>query len=138
MTSETALLAATALHAGFQLTVTLVVYPALREVPAERWGTAHDAHTRRITGVVVPVYLAVVAAGVWALTEPVGWAVALAVGGSVLALATTALVAAPLHGRLGREGPVPALLDRLLLADRVRLLAALLALAAAAWAARAA
>ena len=131
MTPETALFAATALHAGFQLTVTLVVYPALREVPAERWAAAHGAHTRRISRVVVPVYLAVVAACAWALTGPVGWAVALAVGGSALALATTALVAAPLHGRLGREGPVPALLDRLLLADRVRLLAAGLALLAA-------
>jgi hypothetical protein len=135
VTPDTALLAATALHAGFQLTVTFVVYPALREVPAERWATAHGAHTRRIAGVVVPVYLAVVAAGVWALSGPVGWAVALAVGGSALALVTTALVAAPLHGRLGREGPVPALLDRLLLADRVRLLSALLAAGAAVWAA---
>jgi hypothetical protein len=41
-------------------------------------------------------------------------------------------VAAPTHARLGRVGPEPALLARLLLADRGRLVATLLALAAAA------
>ena len=62
---------------------------------------------------------------------PMSWGGALAVAGNALALATTALVAAPTHGRLGREGPTTALLARLLLADRVRLLAVLVALAGA-------
>lgn len=62
MGPENALIAVSALHVGFQAVVTLVVYPALAEVLATTWTTAHDAHSRRIAAVVAPVYLAVAAA----------------------------------------------------------------------------
>ena len=133
MTPEEGLLAVSALHAGFQSVVTVVVYPALRDLPPERWAEGHAAHSRRITSIVVPLYAVVVAACGWVLVAgPVSWQVVLAVAGNAAALAVTALVAAPTHARLGRVGPEPALLARLLLADRGRLVATLLALVAAA------
>ena len=126
-----ALLAATALHAGFQAVVTVVVYPALAEVPADHWAVAHAAHSRRITAVVAPVYVAVAAACLWLLLSgPYTLLLMLAITGNALAGLSTALIAAPTHSRLGREGPTPQLMRRLLLTDQVRLLAAVLALAA--------
>ncbi len=122
-----ALLTATALHAGFQLTVTLVVYPALAAVPAPGWQSAHDAHSRRIVPLVALAYgAALVACAGAALTSPtVGtW---VAVVGTVAAVAVTAASAAPTHGRLG-AGKDDALVHRLLVADRVRAAAAVLAL----------
>ena len=83
--------------------------------------------------VVVPVYLSVLLACGWSLYDgaATSWGGVLAVGGNALAVASTAFVAAPTHGRLGREGPRPEFVARLLLADRVRLLAVLVALAGA-------
>ena len=116
--ASVALLAAAAVHLGFQLTVTLVVYPALALAPD--WDRAHSAHTRSITPVVVIVYGALVLATGWALLatwiDP--WTL-LAAAGAGLALLSTALVAGPTHGRLA-DGRDPALLRRLLVADRVR------------------
>lgn len=133
MTASDALLAATALHAGFQAVVTVVVYPALRDLAPDAWAAGHAAHSRRISVLVVPVYLLVLLACGWSLYDgaATSWGDALAVSGNALALVTTALVAAPTHGRLGREGPTATLMARLLLADRVRLLAVLVALAGA-------
>ena len=129
MTATEALLVVTALHAGFQLVVSVVVYPALADVPAGLWASAHAAHSRRITWVVAPLYAAVLAACAWALLAvPLSPGTAVALAGSALALGTTALVAAPTHGRLGSEGKRPELVRRLLVADRVRTVGAVLAL----------
>ena len=131
MTATEALLAAGALHAGFQLVVTVVVYPALADVPDASWAQAHADHSRRIGRVVAPLYAGVAGACAWALLSwPVGGATAVALVGHAVAGGTTALVAAPTHGRLGREGKRPGLVRRLLLADRVRTAGALVALAA--------
>ena len=133
----TALLAGAALHAGFQLVVTLVVYPALAATPEREWRAVHSAHSRRITPVVALVYGTVLATWAWALgTTALSGALVLAGAGSALAGAATALVAGPTHTRLGREGPRPHLLRRLRRADAVRLAGALLALAATALAVR--
>lgn len=118
-----ALLAAVMLHLGFQVTVTVVVYPALAR--ATDWETAHSAHTRAITPLVVVVYGALLLAGGWALVatwfDP--W-VLLAVAGAGTAMLATALVAGPTHGKLA-GGKDPDLVRRLLTADRARSLAAL-------------
>ena len=154
-----ALVAATALHLGFQLVVTVLVYPALARVPADRWPVEHIQHSRRVTPVVGVVYGLLLVAGASVLVaRPSGAQVAslVAVGAAML---VTATVAAPVHSRLGgpavpaatspappdvasaplapsgsaREqagamsGPEPTLLRRLLLADRVRLVLALVA-----------
>ena len=132
LTASGGLLAATALHLGFQAVVTAVVYPALAEVPPQRWADAHAAHSRRITVVVAPVYAAVGAACLRALRRgPRTPPLLLSVTASAGAVLTTALVAAPTHRRLGREGVTPEGLDRLRRSDRVRLAAAATAAAAA-------
>jgi hypothetical protein len=129
MTPEAALLGATALHAGFQLTVTAIVYPALFRAP--EWRPAHDFHTRAITPLVVVVYGVLVLACGWTLVD--GATVAgtwVALAGVVVAFGATALRAAPLHGRLG-EGRHAALVRSLRAADLVRAAGALVALAGA-------
>ena len=135
MDPTTALLAASAAHAGFSVVVTVVVYPALADVARgspRQWAARHDAHSRRIGAVVAPLYLLVAAACVWTLaTGPQGWAW-VALTGNALAALVTAVRAAPTHGRLGREGPDPGLVRSLLLADRVRTLGAVVALVASA------
>ncbi|GAA1880363.1 hypothetical protein [Lapillicoccus jejuensis] len=120
-------LAATALHAGFQVTVTALVYPALL-ADGRDWTARHARHSRRITPLVGATYVVLLAVGVPALLTSLGWGVAVAAVGAVVSLATTAVVAAPLHGRLGR-GWDPALAHRLLVADRVRAVGAVVALA---------
>lgn len=126
-----ALVAATAVHAGFQLTITSVVYPALSRVAADRFDAAHAAHSRSIVPVVALSYTALAAAGLWAvLAVPSSAWVWVAVVGALTAGLTTALVAAPTHGALSR-GRSPELVRRLLVADRVRTLGAVFALAAA-------
>ncbi|MCH1865800.1 hypothetical protein [Nocardioides sp. CFH 31398] len=124
-------LAATGLHAGFQLTVTLVVYPAFRRVPAAAWTDFHAGHSRGIAPLVGVLYGGLLVTGVGVLVAgPLDVALLVALAGVGVALATTALVAAPTHGRLG-GGPDPALLRRLLAADVVRTLGALVGLAGA-------
>ena len=72
-----ALVAATSLHAGFQLTVTLLVYPALARVAPERFAEAHGRHSRAIVPLVGLVYAAVVVTALGVLvTDPdavLGW-----------------------------------------------------------------
>jgi len=124
---EVLLLAASAAHLGFQAVVTVVVYPALASVRREDWSVAHEAHSRRISLVVGPLYLAVAAACLATLLDGPSAAALVAVGGNALAALSTALVAAPTHGRLGSRGPEPALLRTLRRADVVRTLGAAVA-----------
>jgi hypothetical protein len=125
------LLGGCCLHLGFQATVTLLVYPALRRVPADRWLAAHAAHSRRIAPLVGVVYAAVAAVGAVAVVGPPGggW-VWVAGAASLVAGLTTATRGAPLHRRLAR-GRDEATLAALVRADRVRLMAAAVAAGAA-------
>jgi hypothetical protein len=124
------LLAAAALHLGFQLTVSFVVYPALADEPEPRWREVHQAHSRRITRVVVLAYgLLAVACGWALLSGPDGWTI-VSVGAAAVAGLLTAFGAAPTHSRLGRGWSRP-LLDRLLRLDRGRSVAAAVAAVAA-------
>ncbi|MGA9745861.1 MAG: hypothetical protein WBQ50_00235, partial [Nocardioides sp.] len=61
--TSTLLLVATAVHLGFQVSVTLLVYPALGRVGADSWPAAHAAHSRAIVPLVVVVYGALVLSG---------------------------------------------------------------------------
>ena len=130
LTSGTALLAATAVHFGFQATVTAIVYPALARVPAARWADDHRAHSRGITPVVAVVYLGLLASGAWALLSGPGAWTLVAVAAAAVAMLVTAGFAAPAHGRLGRRHD-PERIGKLLRVDRVRAAAAAVALAAA-------
>lgn len=127
------LVVATALHLGFQLAVTLVVYPALVRTPAEHWSAAHARHSRSIAPLVVGVYgAALVGVGGALVADPGAGTVWLSALATAAAFAVTAGRAAPLHGRLGRGGPAPDLLAALVRADRLRTICAALALLAAA------
>ena len=120
---------AAALHAGFQLTVTVLVYPALASRGAAEWGAAHARHSKAITPLVAVVYLALVASGaalVAAGPDAAGW-VALATTAGALAI--TAVLAAPLHGRLGSRDD--ARVARLLVVDKWRCAAAVVGALAA-------
>lgn len=148
MSEQMLITAAAAAHAGFQLVVTAVVYPALAAVPAESWQSAHRAHTRRIAPVVGIVYVPLAAACLWTawvivgdlLDEPaalLSGGRAVEAGGLLVALlgaassaALTAFGAARTHGRLtaGRDERLVRLLLR---QDRWRCGAALLCLAGA-------
>ena len=123
-------MAATGVHAGFQLTVSGVVYPALAAVPPSLWRRSHEQHSRRITPLVGVVYLGVVGAVSGALVTDPGAPTGIAAGATTLALAVTAGAAVPLHRRLGARHD-PALVARLLVVDRVRTVFAVAALAAA-------
>jgi hypothetical protein len=125
-----ALVAATAVHAGFQVTVSRLVYPALAAVPPQSWATGHALHSRRITPLVAVIYLLVLVTVAGALVGSRTGATLVAAGASLAVLAVTALLAAPLHRRLG-QGHDPALLHRLTRVDRWRSVGAVVALAAA-------
>lgn len=132
MSPETALLAVSGLHLGFQAVVTVVLYPMLASTRPDDWEAVHAAHSRRITYVVAPLYLVVAAACVWVLVAgPLTVWTLLALAGHAVAAGTTALFAAPSHGRLGRDGHSTRELRRLLTADRLRLAATVVAFAAA-------
>ena len=127
---DTFLVAATALHAGFQATVTLLVYPALLRTPDADWATEHAAHSRAITPMVAVVYgAALVTCALASWRDPGPW-VWLAAGATATVFAVTGLGAAPTHGRLAGERTMT-LARRLRALDLLRLAGAVVALAAA-------
>lgn len=132
--STTPLVVAAAVHAGFQLAVSTLVYPALADEPPDRFAAAHRAHSRRITPLVTLVYAGVIGSAAPVLAPDRGGrpepAAIMALAAQAVALGTTALVAAPLHGRLGRARTDDDL-RRLRRADLVRTTAAVVGLAAA-------
>jgi hypothetical protein len=118
MTPATAFALVAAAHAGFQLTVTVLVYPALVEVGPAAWDLAHARHSRRIVPLVAVLYAGLLGTGgalVLDGPEALGWVGLVA---TAVALATTAVAAAPLHGRLRAD--TDDLRRRLLVVDRVR------------------
>ena len=128
------LLLVAAAHLGFQLTVDLVVYPALGDVGADAWPAAHDRHSRRIVPLVALLYPALVLLLAWTVVAEPGEAGSwVALAGGLLAVVTTAAVAAPVHGRLSRVGAAERahLVRRLDRADRVRTVGAVACVAGA-------
>ena len=128
------LLLVAAAHLGFQLTVDLVVYPALGDVPAGAWDQAHDRHSRRIVPLVAALYPPLVLLIGWAVVvEPRDAGTWVALVGGLASVGTTAAVAAPTHGRLtsASSGDRPALMRRLDRADRVRSVGAVVCVAGA-------
>jgi hypothetical protein len=124
-----AFLTAAAAHAGFQVTVSTVVYPTLSHVRAAHWRQAHDRHSRAILPVVAVLYAALVATGAWWIVVDRSALAVVAVALAALTMAVTAAVAAPLHRRLVRREET--LVARLLSADRVRTALAVAAAAVA-------
>lgn len=137
MTTDAAILAhlgAACAYAGFQVTITVLVYPQLnaigRTVPA--MFTDHEArHSTRTAVVVGPLFAALVGATGWLVvadpSAPPAWAAAAC---TAVVLAVTALAAVPQHDRL-RHGFDPAVMARLQRVDAARTVAALAQLAVA-------
>ncbi|GAA2475363.1 hypothetical protein GCM10009858_10890 [Terrabacter carboxydivorans] len=120
-----------ALHAGFQVAVTTLVYPVLLRDGSD-WSRRHGAHSRSIVPLVVLTYGAVLVSMVWVFAAGAVPAGAWVAGGAfALTLLVTAVGAAPLHGRLAR-GFDPGVARRLLLVDRGRCALAVTAAVAAA------
>lgn len=132
-TSWLALVAATWLHAGFQLVVTTLVYPAFFHVSEQDWPAFHDRHSRRILGVVLLVYGSVTASAVWVLAqgEP-DFALNISLVAGAVAILVTAGVAAPAHRRLASRRDFREL-SLLLAWDKVRCAAAAVAALSALW-----
>jgi hypothetical protein len=129
------LLAAAALHLGFQATVTWLVYPVLvAQGPTDEWVAMHAAHSRRVTPLVVLMYGALfppVVVSTWHVHQgAAGWGAGVAVAGAIVAFGATAGVAAPAHGRL-THGWDDRVARRLVRADALRLVGAVLCLAGA-------
>jgi hypothetical protein len=128
------LLLVAAAHLGFQLTVAVVVYPALREVGDEAWPGAHARHSRRIAPLVGLLYVPLVLALAWATaSEPHAGGTWLALAGGALSVVTTAVLAAPMHGRLATVPAAerPELLGALGRADLIRTVGAVVCLVGA-------
>ncbi|WP_148613487.1 hypothetical protein [Nocardioides rubriscoriae] len=130
MSPEVAFALVAAAHAGFQATVTALVYPALVEVGPAAWDVAHAHHSRRIVPLVAVLYAGLVATGVALVVHGPGVLGWVGLAGVAVALATTAVAAAPLHGRLRAD--TDDLRARLLVVDRVRCAGAVVGALAAA------
>ena len=116
--AATSFLAAASVHAGFQATVTLVVYPTLSHVRAAHWRQAHDRHTREVRPLVAVTYLALAATGAWWLATDWSTLAGVAVVLAGLAVAITPVLAAPLHRKLVKRDD--GALARLLAVDKSR------------------
>ncbi|MGY1734605.1 DUF1772 domain-containing protein [Geodermatophilus sp. SYSU D00684] len=129
-------LALTAAYAGFQWTVRALVYPQFAQVPAAAFPAYERAHQRRVSRVVGPLFAGQGVTTLWLLAaRPDGVPLLpVLVGGACLAvvLGVTALLAVPLHRRLGAGFDAGAF-GRLLRADTVRALAATCGTVAAGW-----
>ncbi len=60
---------AAALHAGFQIAVTVLVYPVLATRGSQEWQVAHARHSRAIAPLVAVVYGALLVVGGWLVVD---------------------------------------------------------------------
>ena len=136
MTLLVAHLALTAAYAGFQWTVRAVVYPQFAGVPAAAFPAYERAHQRRVSRVVGPLFAGQALTTLWLLAaRPAGTALLPVLAGAAclaVVLGVTAVLAVPLHRRLG-EGWDARVHRRLLAVDTLRVVAATAGTLAAAW-----
>ena len=129
-------LALTAAYAGFQWTVRALVYPQFAGVPAAAFPPYERAHQRRVSRVVGPLFAGQAVTTLWLLAaRPAGVPPAPVLAGAAclaVVLGVTAVLAVPLHRRLG-EGWDARVHRRLLRADTARAVAATAGTLAAGW-----
>lgn len=127
-------LVATALYAGFQWTIRLVVYPQLAAVGRADFVAYELAHQHRVSLAVGPLFVALlVTTAAIIVVPPAGtpvWARIAAAVLLVVVLGATWLLAVPQHRALS-DGFDAAAHRRLLRADTVRLVVAVLDMALA-------
>jgi hypothetical protein len=116
-----------AAYLGFQATIRLLVYPQLAGVAAAEFVAYEQAHQRRVTVLVGPLFGALVLSSLAVLLRPPAdvprLLVIAAVLPTALLLITTAVGAVPQHRRLA-AGFDPSAHRRLLVVDTLRLVAA--------------
>ncbi len=99
-------LAATLYMWGVIWTIQIVHYPLFARVGPEQWADYHAAHTRLMTGVVLPAMVTEIgASGLLALSRPAWLSPGLLWAGfacAVLTWAVTFFVSVPLHDTLSR------------------------------------
>jgi hypothetical protein len=126
--SALALLAAATAYAGFQWTIRSLVYPQFGSVRAADFAQYERDHQRRVSVTVAPLFLALIAAtagvAIWVPAGRSRWLVGLAIALLIAILASTALLAVPLHRRLSHGFDARAH-RQLLVVDTLRLVAAL-------------
>ena len=132
-TSLMALLVIAGVHAGFQGTVSTVVYPALARLDAGEWLAKQESHRYAVVPMVGICYLGGLIATGWCLATVPTLGVWVAAAGFAISMGTTALVAAPTHAKL-MAGHDSGLVRRLLWSDWLRTVGAVIALVGAAWA----
>jgi hypothetical protein len=129
-----AFVVASALYTGFHWTIRVLAYPQFAQVPADAFVPYERNHQRLVSIAVGPLFAALVVTALAVLVDrPDGtplWEPILGVGLVGVILAVTALVAVPLHGRLGTGFDLRTH-RRLLAVDAVRLGAAALTTAVA-------
>lgn len=117
----------TALYAGFQWTVHVVMYRQFAAVPEDAFPRYESLHQRRISYLVGPLFGALVLGTGWlVLDRPPsvpGWAPAVAAALLAVLLGATAFLAVPQHRRLGVAWD-PVAYRALLRADLIRVIAA--------------
>lgn len=110
---------------GLIWTVQLVSYPGFLHVPADQFPAVHRAHSRRISWVVVPLFIMEVAACVaWLCLLPdtrTAWHVSV-MACVAMAWTSTFLIQVPLHHRLSRQ-PETAVILRLIATNWLRTIA---------------
>ena len=120
-------LIASALYAGFQWTIRVVVYPQFAEVGAAKFAGYERSHQRRVSLAVGPLFAALGGTAIACVIDPPHAARGLAVLGAALVLAVlgvTAFLAVPQHRILDAGWNAPAH-RRLLRVDTARLVLAL-------------
>lgn len=119
-------IAALALDSGLLVLiwlVQLVIYPAFREVDAERFPTWHAAYSRRVSWVVIPLMFGQLGVTSALVVGELNIGNVLAMAGVLLAWVSTFLQAVPLHRKLSQEGRVLGVIDRLLQVNQIRVFA---------------
>ncbi len=114
--------AATFFMVGLIWFVQVVHYPLFAEIGEREFAGYHRLHSSRTTWVVLPAMAIELATSWLLLVEPPAGQTALTIAGAILALLTWVLTgsAASIHGRIGRQGPSPALLRTLLTGNLLR------------------
>lgn len=108
--------ASTLFMVGLAWFVQVVHYPLFPMVEEARFPAFHDAHSRNTALVVIAPMTVELLSSIALAVEPPEGTGFLALAGAVLAIAVWVLTAAflaPMHGRIGREGPTAPNLGRL-------------------------
>jgi len=116
---------ATVFMTGVIWIVQVVTYPQLRNVPSSDFIPYEKAHMQRISMIVGPVMLLEIFTAIYLLikggiAEPLRNPFYISIGLGIIIALSTALMQAPIHGRLAVEGKVEKKIKKLIISNWVR------------------